>query len=293
MARVPARSAPARGPVLDVTPVGAARVADGFTVRRALPRRTRRLVGPWCFLDHFGPVRVSASPLDVGLHPHCGLSTVTWLFDGQLLHRDTLGSEQRIRPGQLNWMTAGHGIAHSEHGETPLGQQLHGVQLWVALPEHERRGPASFEHHEVLPGLHRPGVDVTVIAGTHDGESSPATTQHPLVGLDVRLGPEARHTLPLDATFEHAVLVTEGHLDIDGRRSEPGSLVYLGTRRAHLTVSSETGGRMILIGGAPFEEAVLLGWNFVVRDEEELREAHRAWEERAPRFLDPRSRSVT
>ena len=193
-----------------------------FTVRRALPRRGRRTVGAWCFADHMGPADVTeGSGLDVGPHPHMGLQTVTWLLDGQALHKDTLGSEQVITPGQLNLMTAGHAVAHAEEATGHYRGTLEGIQLWIALPDATRDGAAAFEHHAELPRRDLDGAVATVLVGDLDGTRSPARHDTPLIGVDLDLrGPT---TVPLRPDFEYALVVMRGAVAVDGTQATPGT----------------------------------------------------------------------
>lgn len=192
-----------------------------MTVRRTLPHRERRMVGAWCFVDHYGPHDLTQAPgMDVPPHPHTGLQTVSWLTEGEVLHRDSLGSEQMITPGQLNLMTAGHGIAHSEETPAPedrTTQALSGVQLWVALPGRSRDVAAHFEHHGDLPVLSSPGAGTRVVMGSVDGATSDAMTYSPLVGAEVSLDSGASALLPLERSFEHAVLAMKGDVMVGGR----------------------------------------------------------------------------
>jgi len=258
----------------------------GIPVQRALPQRQRRTVGAWCFVDHFGPADVLEASMLVGPHPHIGLHTVTWVLDGEVVHHDSLGSEQLIKPGQLNLMTAGQGVAHAE--ETPAGAtgSLHGLQLWVAQPEATRHGPAAFEHHSSLPEAEVGGVVATVLVGELAGTHSPARADTPLVGADLTVAGPA--TLPLDPSFEHALLVVGGLIALDGTVVAPGGLAYLGPGRSELGLDGGAGdgepGRALLLGGEPFEEPVLMWWNFVARTKEEMVEARSAWEAGSDRF---------
>lgn len=264
-----------------------------FRVRRALPRRERRTVGAWCFADHMGPADVDeSSGLDIGPHPHIGLQTVTWLLAGEALHRDSLGSEQVIRPGQLNLMTAGHGVAHSEEATGAYAGTLHGIQLWVAQPEGTRHGPAAFEHHTELPRLDLAAGVATVLVGAVGDVRSGARCDSPLVGvdLDLRRGTSA---LPLQASYEHALLVLDGRLEVDGSSLVPGRLGYLGDGRDELAVRADGDTRAVLLGGVPFEEPVLMWWNFVARTREEIAAAADAWRsggDRFPAFRSPLAR---
>jgi redox-sensitive bicupin YhaK (pirin superfamily) len=257
-----------------------------LAVRRSLPAHRRRTVGAWCFLDHMGPATYRAGArYDVAPHPHIGLQTVTWLFEGAMVHRDSLGSEQAIRPGQLNLMTAGDGIAHSEENPGLTAGELHGVQLWVALPSNIRDGPPAFEHYDALPVLEIARGEVTVLLGAMAGVASPAGIFNEIVGAELRLGPGAT-ALPLTASFEHALVVTEGSLEVEGRRLEPGRLAYLGAGRDELPLRASERTTAILVGGAPFEEAIVMWWNFVARSQGEISDAYESWLKRDERFGD-------
>src|SRR3954471_21461479 len=189
-------------------------------VRRALPRRGRRTVGAWCFADHMGPADVTEnSGLDVGSHPHIGLQTVTWLVDGQVLHRDSLGSERVIKPGQLNLMTAGNAVSHAEEATGHYRGTLQGIQLWVALPEATRHGAAAFEHHERLPRSDLDGAAATVLVGDFADVLSPARHDTPLVGVDLAV--HRPTTVALRADFEYAVVVIDGAGGIHGKTPHP------------------------------------------------------------------------
>ena len=255
----------------------------GIPVQRALPQRRRRTVGAWCFVDHFGPAQVAEASMLVGPHPHIGLHTVTWVLEGEVVHHDSLGTEQLIKPGQLNLMSAGRGVAHAE--ETPKGATgaLHGLQLWVAQPEATRWGPAAFEHHSALPEAEVGSVRATVIVGVLAGVRSPARADTPLLGVDLLLpGPG---TLPLDPAFEHGLLAVDGPVLLDGQMVAPGGFAYLTPGRAELDVEPGlTAGRALLLGGLPFTEPVLMWWNFVARTREEMVEARSAWEAGDDRF---------
>ncbi len=254
-----------------------------MTVRRTLPSRGRSLVGPFCFADHYGPDDIAVSGgMDVPPHPHIGLQTVTWLFEGSVLHRDALGSVEVVAPGELNLMTAGRGICHSEEGTLarfPQQGVLHGVQLWTALPEGARDGERAFEHVTDLPVLELDGARVQVVMGTLAGATSPATAYSPLVlaQLDVPAGTTLR--LPVDPAFEHGVLLDSGDLDVAGRPVDPAWLAYTGPGRDVLELrAGERDARAMLLGGAPFGEQVLMWWNFVGRTHEEVVDARELWQ---------------
>ncbi len=253
-------------------------IGDGFEIRRAVPNRHRRMVGAWCFLDHAGPVDYAAGDgLNIGPHPHIGLQTFTWMIEGEVLHRDSLGCEQLIHPGQVNLMTAGRGIAHSEESPTGRAGRFHSTQLWIALPDMERNREPDFRHYPELPVIERGGFRITVLAGDCAGERSPAKVYTPLIGLDIATRGSARMALPLNPSFEHAALTLEGVPTLNGELLEPGTFLYLGTGRDSLELASAAPSRMLLIGGAPFGEEILLWWNFVARTPGEMEAATRDW----------------
>jgi len=252
-------------------------------VRRALPRKGRRTVGAWCFADHMGPADVTEnSGLDVGPHPHIGLQTVTWLTDGQVLHRDSLGSEQVIKPGQLNLMTSAGAVSHAEEATGHYRGTLEGIQLWVALPEATRHGAAAFEHHAELPQGDLPGGVATVLVGDFADLSSPARHDTPLVGVDLALSQPT--TLPLRPDFEYAVVVLQGAVGIDGKPLPPGKLGYLGRGRDELRLEVREPTRAVLLGGEPFDEPILMWWNFVGRTRDEIDDAYASWARQDDRF---------
>jgi redox-sensitive bicupin YhaK (pirin superfamily) len=254
-----------------------AEIGGGLTIRRALPNRQRRTVGAWCFLDHAGPVEFSAEGgMHVGPHPHIGLQTFTWIIEGEVVHRDSLGNEQVIAPGQVNLMTAGVGIAHAEDS-APGGGRLHAAQLWIALPEGERRRPPAFRNYPRLPLIETGGFSVRVLAGSALGETSPAEVYSPLLGLDLSAAGKAELRLPLTAAFEHAALVLAGTVRVADEALAPGTLLYFAPGREELVLSTVAAARILLIGGTPFGEEILVWWNFVARTREEMAAATRDW----------------
>jgi redox-sensitive bicupin YhaK (pirin superfamily) len=278
-----ARSSAARPACVEISPSREATIG-AMRVRRALPRRERRTVGAWCFADHMGPELVTETRgLDIGPHPHTGLQTVTWLVAGEVLHRDSLGSEQVIRAGQLNLMTAGRGVTHSEEATGRYRGDLHGVQLWVAQPEATRHGPAAFEHHADLPQVEWANAVATVLVGSFATVSSPARHDTPLVGVDMALEP-GTGPWPLRPRFEYALVVLDGEALIGDQVVRPGQLAYLGQGREAVALSTRDPTRVLLLGGEPFPEPILMWWNFVARTREEIDAAHRQWESADPRF---------
>lgn len=255
----------------------------GLPVARLLPRAGRRTIGAWCFVDIAGPVDVSVATMQVGPHPHIGLHTLSWMIDGEVMHRDSLGNEQLLRPGELNLMTAGHGIAHAEQVPEGAGGRLHLVQCWLAQPEATRHGPPDFAHHAELPRVEVAGSDVTVLVGEVLGARSPVRCDTPLVGAEVMLF--GALTLPVDPSFEHGVLPLDGEVMVDGIRLQAGHLGCLPPGVAALQISSITGTtRVMLIGGQPFSEPLRLHWNFAARSRDELATAVSDWNHDSPRF---------
>jgi hypothetical protein len=265
-----------------------------MNVQRALPQRSLPTIGAWCFLDRFGPQRVT---MRVEPHPHMGLQTVTWPLLGEVRHRDSIGSDAVLSPGQLNLMTAGSGIAHSEYSLGDGAVELDALQLWIALPDAARWGESGFERHESLPtmplpALHGPDAEAIVVLGSLGDVASPATTYSPLVGAQIRVAPGSRVQIPLASDWEHAIVVLEGELEVKASAAagdeptRPGrnDLLYLGTGRDHVDVASHTGALVFLLGGEPFEEELVMWWNFVGRSHEEIVQAREEWEASAARF---------
>ncbi|WP_027016954.1 pirin family protein [Comamonas composti] len=267
------------------------RTADvgGIPILRALPQRGLRKVGAWCFLDHAGPADPPPPGMQVGPHPHLGLQTFTWMIRGEVLHRDSLGNTQLIRPGQVNLMTAGHGITHSEESQTP--SHIHAAQLWIALPESERHCPPRFEHHPLLPQTRIGGFTATVLAGQALGLQSPARVHTPLMGVDLQAGaqhgPEtglASACMPLLAGFEHAALLLEGEVHVQGQALAMQELLYLPPGMTQIDIRASPGSRLLVIGGEPMQETLILWWNFVARSSEEIAEARAQWEAEAQSY---------
>ena len=248
-------------------PLGGPRAMD---VRRTLPQRQRSLIGAWCFLDHYGPDQVGDSGgMKVPRHPHTGLQTVSWLFTGEIEHRDSAGFHAAVRPGEVNLMTAGRGISHSEFS-TPDTTVLHGAQLWVALPDTARHMAPTFEHYRPEP-VSGNGWTMRVFLGALSGSVSPVTTHTPLLGAELLLEAGTELTLATDATFEHGLLVDSGNLALDGQPVPKDNLAYLPVGHGSLTLAAGSeGARVLLIGGEPLGEKIVMWWNFVGRSHEEI-----------------------
>ena len=261
-----------------------AEIGGGVPVARTLPSRLKRTIGAWCFLDHAGPARFApGGGLRVGPHPHTGLQTFTWMLEGEVLHRDSLGHRQLIRPGQVNLMTAGHGISHSEEsadGET----RLHTAQLWIALPARVAEMAPRFDHYPELPRWQAQGVESVLLVGEFSGRRSPVAVHSPLLGLDLFSAAGAELTLPLDPAFEHGLMPLTGPASAQGQALAPDELLYLppGARQLQLTLAPGT--RALLIGGAPLGEDITLWWNFVGRDKAYIAQAQRDWQAGSARF---------
>ena len=263
-------------------------LGDGFSVRRALPSAHRQMVGPFIFFDQMGPAAFrSGEGLDVRPHPHIGLATVTYLLDGEILHRDSVGSVQAIRPGEVNWMTAGSGIVHSERTAPDAraeGSPLFGLQTWVALPAGHEEAASSFSHHkaDAIPKTDADGVAMTVIVGHHDGLVSPVKTFSDMVYADIALAPGARYQLRAEH-IERAVYVVAGEVDAQGQTGAfaTGELIVF-KPGAEIILASERGARLMLIGGEPFPEKRHIYWNFVSSRPERIEQAKQDW--RARRF---------
>ncbi|MEU6036018.1 pirin family protein [Actinomadura sp. NPDC047616] len=256
-----------------------------MTVRRTLPQRARTLIGAWCFADHYGPDDVARTGgMDVAPHPHTGLQTVSWLFSGEIEHRDSLGTHALVHPGELNLMTGGYGISHSEVS-TARTTILHGVQLWVALPERHRHTARAFHHHVPRP-VRLDGGEARVFLGSLAGDTSPVPTFTPLLGAELTLDPHATVTLAVDAGFEHGLLVDLGEVRMAGTPVRRGELGYLAPGTGTLTLENTTDApaRAILLGGTPFEEQIVMWWNFIGRGHEEIVQARREWQDASERF---------
>ena len=270
---------------LDLLPGKEVALGESTVVRRLLPTLGRRLVGAWAFVDHYGPDDVAAGPgMQVPPHPHTGLQTVSWLLEGEVHHRDSVGSDVRFGPQELSLMTAGRGIAHAEQSPATHPRYLHGAQLWVVLPDRDRDVPPAFEHHGRLPGFSSDGLTATVLMGSFGGAISPGKAYTPLVGADLDLASGADVEVPLEPDFEYALLTASGSADVEQVGLEPGAMLYLGTGRRSLRLRAEEASRLLLLGGEPFEERIVMWWNFVGRSGEEIADYAEQWNTESDRF---------
>lgn len=278
-AEIPCAAGPATSAVQvlppRLVPLGGPRA---MTVRRALPSRERTLIGAWCFVDHYGPDDVaSTGGMVVPPHPHTGLQTVSWLFTGEVEHRDSAGNEALVRPGELNLMTAGRGISHSENS-TPAASVLHGAQLWVALPDAARDVAPGFDHYapEAVAGA---GFQARVFLGELFGSRSPVATHTPLLGAEIVLAADAEVVVPVPADHELGVLLDTGAVQVEGEALASADLGYLAAGRASITLrAGAEGARLLLLGGPPFGEEIVMFWNFIGRDHDEIVGFREAWQ---------------
>ncbi len=251
----------------------------GLEVDRTLPVMGLPTIGPWCFLDQFGPTFQS---MEVLPHPHTGLQTVSWLFSGEIEHRDSLGNVAKIKRGQLSLMTAGDGISHSEFSLDSF-RSMHGLQFWIALPETRRHLEPAYQFIEELPITRQRGWEATVFMGEYQGTSSPAEVYSPIVGAQIDCG-VGRHRIPLNPDFEHGVLAVDTSMDVDGLRVSKRALRFVPKGRDFVEVDAPARSTIVLFGGEPWEDPLIVWWNFVGRTHDEIAEARHDWATAAPRF---------
>lgn len=256
----------------------------GIEVRRTLPHRDVRMIGAWCFVDHYGPLSAvggDETGMSIAAHPHTGLQTVTWLLEGKVEHRDSIGSVQEINPGELNLMTAGRGIAHSEMSlvDSKSSSVMHGAQLWIALPDVARQMTPTFEHHGDLPHFNFQGAEIRLLLGDFEGHRSRATAYSPLIGAEISLPTGGTIVFPTRPDFEYGLLILESDdASVNGETVSRGSLRYLATGASSISLASARGARVLLIGGEPFPEEILMWWNFIARSQEEIIAMRQQWQ---------------
>jgi redox-sensitive bicupin YhaK (pirin superfamily) len=255
---------------------------SGTEISRTLPHRQLRTIGAWCFVDHFGPT-TQEDAMSVAAHPHVGLQTVSWLFEGEVEHRDSLGSVQVIKPGQLNLMTAGYGVAHSELS-TPNAKMMHGVQLWTVLPDGARNSEARFDHYQGLPTSEFDGITVRLFIGEFLGMVSPALTFSPLLGAEVKVSPGSSQSISLRPEFEYGLLLVAGDLEVNSEELPLKNLFYIPAGEKSMRISSTSGATFVLLGGEPFKEEIIMWWNFIGRTHEEIMKMRADWNDQSTRF---------
>ncbi|WP_180183623.1 pirin family protein [Acinetobacter sp. YH01020] len=265
-------------------PLRRAEIGQGTVIKRALPSRHKRMIGAWCFLDHAGPVHFpQGDGLDVGPHPHIGLQTFTWMIDGTMMHTDSLGTHQLIQPKQVNLMTAGYGISHTEvapESET----QMHAAQLWIALPDDKINMAPQFDHYPELPVVTQDGIELTVLVGEFLQTKSPVKVHSELLGVDLRSSESQSTVLPLNPKFEYGFMALEGTASVNGHELNEDNMVVLEPGLTQVKIDLHAGGRVLLLGGEPFESPILLWWNFVGRTQEKLNIAREQWINQDERF---------
>ena len=265
-------------------------IGEDTRITRALPHRVRRTVGAWCFMDHLGPVQFAPGKgMHVGAHPHIGLQTFTWMIEGEVVHRDSLGNEQVIRPGQVNLMTAGRGIAHTEDSALD-GARMHAAQLWIALPHEQAQCEPAFDHYGVLPVVESGGFTITLLAGSALDQNAPTRIHTPLVGMDLAADAAAQTALPLQADFEYAAMMLRGAAQVEGEPLAPGEWLYFAPGRTVLALQCDAPMQLLLIGGAPMDEPPIIWWNLVARSQAEIEAALADWN--AGRFAPVRPGSA-
>ena len=265
-------------------PLRRAEIGQGTVIKRALPSRHKRMIGAWCFLDHAGPASFpQGSGLDVGPHPHIGLQTFTWMIEGTMMHNDSIGSQQLIRPKQVNLMTSGYGISHTEVSPD-TETQMHAAQLWIALPDDKLNMVPAFDHYPELPVVQAQGIEFTVLVGEYLNTRSPVKVHSELLGVDLFAQESTSARLSLNPKFEYGFMALEGSASINGHELTEDNMVILEPGLEHVDIQIHAGGRVLLLGGEPFESPILLWWNFVGRTTEELKMARDQWSEGHSRF---------
>ena len=265
-------------------PLRRAEIGQGTVIKRALPSRHKRMIGAWCFLDHAGPVHFpQGDGLDVGPHPHIGLQTFTWMIDGTMMHTDSLGTHQLIQPRQVNLMTAGYGISHTEVAPD-TETQMHAAQLWIALPDDKINMAPRFDHYPELPVLSQDGIEFTVLVGEFLATRSPVQVHSELLGVDLSAQDSSSAALPLNPKFEYGFMALEGTATVNGHELNEDNMVVLEPGLKQVKIDVHAGSRVLLLGGEPFESPILLWWNFVGRTQEELNLAREQWINQDERF---------
>ncbi|MGZ6831289.1 MAG: pirin family protein [Nocardioidaceae bacterium] len=255
-------------------PLGGVRAMN---VRRTLPQRQRTFVGAWCFVDHYGPDDVAATGgMAMPPHPHTGLQTVSWLFSGEVEHRDSAGHHAFVRPGEVNLMTAGRGISHSEYSTSDT-TVLHGAQLWLALPDADRQTDPGFEHFAPEP-VSGEGWEARVFLGSLLGSSSPVHTFGQVLGAELRISAGTTLQVPVDASYEHGLLLDSGSLTVDGEPLAPHQLGYLEPGRRSVDLVAAEDALLLVLGGPPFGEKIVMWWNFIGREHDEVAAYRAQWQ---------------
>ncbi|PTQ90647.1 pirin family protein [Agitococcus lubricus] len=253
-------------------------LGKGMMIRRLLPTKKRRMIGAWCFLDHIAPTQLDEQGMRVGPHPHTGLQTFTWMIEGEILHRDSLGYQQRIQPKQVNLMTAGRGISHSEESPIPHTGRLHAAQLWIALPEAYRHCSPDFQHYPHLPSTDYQGYELTVLVGSYQTLHAPTQVYSPLIALDIRHQHAGSGEIALRSDFEYGLIVLSGEATVAEQQMGVGDLLVFEAGELHqLPIRQQEACHLLLIGGQPFTENIVLWWNFIARQSAEIEGFVNSW----------------
>lgn len=264
-----------------------AMIGENFPIKRAIPQRKLRNIGHWIFLDHAGPTIFKQDEnVDVGPHPHIGLQTFTWMLQGEILHNDSLGNDQIIRPYQINLMTAGSGIVHTELSH-PNSQSLHLAQLWIALPKDKESIAPDFEHYPVIPHIKNDNHEIYVLVGDFEQQHSPVEVHSPLSALDIKATQDTTITIPLNPKFEYGLLPLECHISVAGVAKKPrksDSPIYIPAGESSLKVTLNKESRILLIGGEPLDHPPLMWWNFVAWEQKSIEKAIDEWNNFSERF---------
>ena len=247
----------------------------GVEVRRTLPHRDLKMIGAWCFVDHFGPTE-QTDGMVVAAHPHTGLQTATWLIEGAIEHRDSIGSVQIIKPGQLNLMTAGHGIAHSELSLRGP-ENLHAVQLWIALPKGAIDTAPAFEHQNNLPVIIHEDFQATVLAGEFMGKTAKTKTFSPMIGAELRFDRQISTRIPLNSQFEYGFMLASGDLKVNGLPVPVSGLYFVAAGAESVLLEASPDAIVLMLGGEPFGEKILMWWNFIGRTHQDIAKAREEW----------------
>lgn len=259
-------------------------LGEGLEIARALPTKQRRMVGAWCFLDHLGPIDFAPGVgLHVGAHPHTRLQTFTWMIEGEVLHRDSLGYEQVLRAGQVNLMTAGYGISHTEDSVQD-GGRMHAAQLWIALPAAVADQPPAFDHYPQVPQWQEQGCAWSLIAGSYGVHTAPTKLYSPLLGLEVLSSAAGEVQLELRADFEYGLMALTGGFSLQGEAFAQDELAYLAPGRSHLALQLQANTRLLVLGGTPMTDPVTIWWNFLGEDLAHIRQYRAQWQAGDARF---------
>ncbi len=264
--------------------IRSAEIGKGTIIKRALPSRQKRMIGAWCFLDHAGPVEFpQGDGLDVGPHPHIGLQTFTWMIEGTMMHTDSVGSKQLIRPKQVNLMTAGYGISHTEVAPD-TETKMHAAQLWIALPDEKQNMAPQFDHYPELPVVEQDNIEFTILVGEYLNKTSPVKVHTELLGVDLTAKETTTTRLKLNPKYEYGFLALEGTANVSGHELNNDNMVAIETGISEIEITLPKGSRLLLLGGVPFETPILLWWNLVARTQEELKVAREQWVNQDERF---------